>query len=319
MSSADHWPLSTPSPGLLVTVGNFRPVQESLPFALPIVHRIKPNIVMPHMHPDRRTPSIAQELRAALPGVRVWVQTPANLLTKDTDDQVVDRVRAWVANCIAARAEVLVFNGEGASATGRPGWKRGQPLDDNALAARAQLVLDVARDAAKDELTLGWSSHDRLRAHGKDGLPVGTWFGPSSPVVVDLAQEYTFVQPRFATLAEAIDRHQGTARDHAGLVEKGVIRRELASGGAGYLLVAQAHHHRTEAATYYYDQSALAGAWTIEPGSCDEKGILALCADARLRERVGHEPGRIARWRAECGLGPGPCDVAVLGSLGLTE
>lgn len=317
MTAPDRWPLAVPAPGLLLTVGEVRDVREALPFALPIVRRIRPHIVMPHMIPDRRVPQVATELRAATGDARVWVQTPANLLISDTDDQVVDRVRAWVANCRAAGAEVLVFNGEGASAPGRRGWKRGQPLDDAALARRAQLVLDVARDASEGELALGWSSHDRLAAHGRDGLPVGTWFGPSSPCVVNLSQEYTFTQPRFATLTEARSRHEGTARDHAGLVARGVVRRELASGGAGYVVVGQAHHHRTEAAAYYYDQAALAGAWTIEEGSCDEQGILALCADAELRRRVGHAPGRINRWRAECGLGPGTLDAVMLRSLGL--
>jgi hypothetical protein len=311
--TADRWPYSTPAPGLLVTVGSTRPVEESLPFALPIVRGIAPQIVMPHMYPD------ARRLREAVPNVRVWVQTPANLLVKGSDADVTARVRGWVENCLTARAELLVFNGEGAYREGLPGWKRDQPLDDFALATRAQLVLDVARDAAKGELALGWSTHDRLRSHGKDGLPVNVWFGPSSPCVVNASQEYTFMQPRFASLAQARARHDGTALDHMSLVEKGLVRRELTSGGAGYLVVAQAHHHDTDAAAYYYDQSALAGAWTIEEGSCDAQGVRAHCADARLRERVGHAPGRIARWREECGLGPGPLDEAVLGSLGLTE
>jgi hypothetical protein len=95
------------------------------------------------------------------------------------------------------------------------------------------------------------------------------------------------------------------------------VRKDLASGGAGYAVIGQAHHHRTEAAAYYYDQAALAGAWTIEEGSCDEQGILALEADVRLRECVGHEPGRINRWRAERGLGPGTLDTITLRSLGL--
>jgi len=317
VTAPDRWPLAVPAPGLLLTVGEVRDVRQALPFALPIVKRIRPHIVMPHMIPDRRVPQVAAALREAMPGARVWVQTPANLLISDTADQVTDRVRAWVSNCIAARAEVLVFNGEGASAPGRRGWKRGQPLDDAALAKRAQLVLDVARDASAGELALGWSTHDRLASHGREGLPVGVWFGPSSPVVVNLSQEYTFTQPRFATLTEARSRHEGTARDHAGLVTRGVVRKDLASGGAGYAVIGQAHHHRTEAAAYYYDQAALAGAWTIEEGSCDEQGILALEADVRLRECVGHEPGRINRWRAERGLGPGTLDTITLRSLGL--
>lgn len=309
--------MKLPLEGLVLTVGSTRPVQESLPFALPHAQRIRPDFVMPHMYPDVRVPRIAQALRAALPGVRLLIQTPANTLVDDRADDCERKVRAWTRACVEVGAEALVFNGEGASGVGGVGWKTGQPLRGEALAARAALVLGIAADEAKGELLLGWSTHDQLASHGRAGLPVGVFFGSASPVALNFSQEYTFTQPRVASWEEAVGRHKSTARDTLGLADKGVIRRELASGGTGYGLIAQAHHHTVEAAGYYHDQSALSGAWTLEPGSCDAQGLLALAADADLRRRFGHAPGRIARARAVFGLAPGRLDAALLAKLGV--
>lgn len=323
--TTDRWSPAIPAPGLIVTLGEIRDVRETIPWATDHLQRIRPEIIMPHMIPDRRVPEVARTLRELVKDARVWVQTPANMLVGDDDTKVTERVRAWVTNCCEARVEVLVFNGEGSSGLNkktsepRPGWKSGQPMTADQLAKRAQLVLDVARDAAGEDLTLGWSTHDQLGSHGRGGLPVGVWFGPSSPVMVNLSQEYTFAQPRFATLTQARARHESTARDHKRVVAAGTVRADLASDGAGYAVIGQMHHHETNALAYYLDRSALSGAWTMEPGSCDPKGLLALEADVRLRERAGHEAGRINRWRAQCGMGPGPLDEGVLGSLGLTE
>lgn len=308
------------APGLILTLSNQRPVQEVLPYALPIVQEIRPQIVMPHMWPDERCTQVADACRAALARLRVWIQTPANTLADDKPAELDKKVRFWVRNAITAGAEVLVFNGEGASAPGRPGWKRNQPLGETQLTERATLVLATAADEARGSpLVLAWSSHDRLASHGRAGLPVGAIFGPGSPVRFNLNQEYTFVQPRYATFAEARTRHEGTAKDTLSLVQQGVIRRDLASGGSGYAVIAQAHHHEPDALAYYLDSAAFSGAWTIEHGSYDEKGVLALAADARLRERCGHAPGRLGRFRDEMGLGPGRLDGEVLSRLGLTD
>jgi hypothetical protein len=50
----------------------------------------------------------------------------------------------------------------------------------------------------------------------------------------------------------------------------------------------------------------------------DSAGILALRADAELRRRVGHAPGRIARWQTLRGLvADGVCGPRTLASLDL--
>ena len=309
-----------PLPGLVVTVGDTRPVQESMPFALPKLQLIRPDIAMPHMVPDGRVPAIAAQLRANVPGVRVWIQTPGNSLAAEAPGVRIEAtVRQWVRNCIAAGAEVLSLNCEGAGHPGGLGWKRGQPLTGTQLVARARLVVDVAADEAAGRLVIGVSTHDRWRSHAVDGLPVGTWYAPSSRVQLAINQEYPADPPRVIARREAMQRHDGTAEQLHDLVARGVVRRDLATDGAGYVLYTQAHHLTTDAACCLHDLSALSAAWTLEPGVCDAAGILALRVDARMRAAVGHEPGRIRRYQHSVGVEiTGRVDAPTLAALGLT-
>lgn len=306
------------APGLIVTVGDSAPVERDLPRALPQLRRIGPDVVMPHMVPDDRCPAVAAALRHALPGVRLWLQAPANLLAGDTTDACEKRVRAWVRAAVDVGAEVLSFNGEGSSGGDppRPGWKRGTPFrTDREIALRARMVLAAAHDEGRERIALAWSTHDRLASHAKDGLPVGTWFGPDSPVVLNLSQEYPATPGRVIRRPEAESRHAGTARDTQGLAAKGVIRPELASDGAGYVVYAQAHGHSLAAECWFLDQGELSASWTL-PDTCDATGLLALEVSADLRREAGHAPGRINRYRAAHGLPPGDVDDDVLRLLG---
>ena len=332
MSSADTCPCSCPppatpsatsrpalAPGLVVTLGDTAPVERDIDRALPLLRRIGPDVVMPHMYPDARTPSIAATLRRELPGVRLWLQAPANILAGGSAEVCERRVRAWVRAAVNVGAEVLCFNGEGSSGGDppRPGWKRGTPHKTDALIAlRARTVLAAASDEGRGAIALAWSTHDRLASHAKDGLPVGTWFGPDSPVVLNLSQEYPATKGRVIRRPEAQSRHAGTARDTQGLAARGVIRPELASDGAGYVVYAQAHGHSLAAACWFHDQGEISASWTL-PDTCDATGLLALQVVADLRREAGHAPGRIGRYRAAHGLGQGDVDDDVLRLLGL--
>ena len=77
------------------------------------------------------------------------------------------------------------------------------------------------------------------------------------------------------------------------------------------------NHAASGGACALYDAAPLAAAWAL-PTRHDALGILALRADAELRRRVGHAPGRIARWQTHRGLvADGVCGPRTLASLGV--
>lgn len=304
------------APGLIVTVGDTAPVQQDLARALPLLRAIRPAVVMLHTYPGAEDAPTVAAIRAALPGVAIWLQSPANPLVGLTEARAVERVRGWVRAAIALGAELLSFNGEGAD--GNPtGWKPGQPLTAPAVAARAKFLLAAAHDEARGRLALGWSSHDHVESHK---LPWREILGPSSPVTRWLPQVYC--DPADGTLASiggARARLETVAKQHGHLVDRGIVRPEFAPGGKGFVLYAQSHHHRVDALCWLLDRSELAASWTIRADGklSDAAGLTALRADAELRRRVGAAPGRIARFQASAGLAAdsvvGPRTLAALG------
>lgn len=306
------------APGLIVTVGDCDPVQHDLATALPLLRAIRPDGVMLHTNPSVEDVPTVGAIRSALPGVRLWIQAPANVLAGLSEAKAVDRVRGWIRASVDLGAEVFSFNGEGASRPGGVGWKPGQPLDAAALAARAKTLLAAASDEARGRLALAWSSHDRILSHA---LPWAAIFGAGSPVSLSLPQVYANPETGAdAGLGGARARYDGTAAQHTRAVGRGLIRSDFAPGGPGFVLYAQSHHHRVAAACYLHDRAALSASWTIrrDGALCDANGLLALRADAEMRRRAGHAPGRVARFQASAGLdADGIVGSATLAALGL--
>lgn len=306
------------APGLIVTVGDSEPVQRDLAAALPLLRAIRPDGVMLHTNPGVEDVPTVGAIRSALPGVRLWIQAPANVLAGLSEAKAIDRVRGWVRAAVDLGAEVFSLNGEGASRPGAVGWKPGQPLDAAALAARAKALLAAANDEARGRLSLAWSSHDRILSHA---LPWAAIFGAGSPVSLTLPQVYANPETGAdAGLGGARARYEGTAAQHTLAVTRGLIRADFGPTGAGFVLYAQSHHHRVAASCYLHDRAALSASWTIrrDGALCDANGLLALRADAEMRRRVGHAPGRIARFQASAGLdADGVVGEKTLSALGL--
>ena len=292
------------APGLFITVGDCAPVQRDLAAALTILAQVRPDGVILHTYPGAEDRAAVEMIRREHPSARLWVQPPANELAGLSEQRAVDRVRGWVRAAVDLGAELLSFNGEGASRAGAPGWKPNQPLGVLALQRRTEVVLDAARDEAAGRLALGWSSHDRVGSHA---LPWRAIYGDGSPVAVSLPQVYADPgDGSRASVSGARARLEGTARQWAAMVSARAIRADVAPGGPGWCLYAQSHHHEPEALAWLLDQSALAATWTIRADGalCDAAGVTALRVDAELRRRVGHAAGRIARFQASAGLKP---------------
>ena len=306
------------APGLFVTVGDCAPVQRDLAAALTILAQVRPDGVILHTYPGPEDRAAVEMIRREHPAIRLWAQPPANELAGLSEARAVERVRGWVRAAVDLGAELLSFNGEGASRSGASGWKPNQPLGVLQVQRRAEVVLEAARDEAGGRLALGWSSHDRVGSHA---LPWRAIYGAASPVAVSLPQVYADPgDGSRASVAGARARLEGTARQWSAMVSARAIRADVAPGGAGWCLYAQSHHHAPEALAWLLDQSALAATWTIRADGalCDAAGLLALRVDAELRRRVGHAPGRIARWQRQAELTPdGVAGAATRASLGV--
>jgi hypothetical protein len=292
-------PCTSPvAPGLIVTVGNQRRVEEEFPALLPVLRAIGPDglIVMLHTYPDPPDVATAAMLRRELPGVRVWLQSPANVLAGLPLDRAEEAVRRWVDVAIAAGAEVLSLNGEGASAPGRPGWAAKALPARAALGERVKALLAAAHDQAEGRVALAWSSHDCVDWHY---LPWAALLGEGSPVALHLPQVYPVPPRGRATRHGALARY-ATAHAQQARAAHG-IRPDLRLGVEGCAPITQAHDLTTAAACALLDKAPLSGVWTL-PDRADAAGLLALRADAELRRRAGHAPGRIARFQGQAGL-----------------
>lgn len=298
------------APGLCVTVGNVAPVQDVITEALPLLASIRPDVVILHTYPEPRDVVACQAVLRALPGVRLWIQAPANVLAGGDERRAIRRAETWAAEARDLGAEVLSLNGEMASRPGSAGWDAATPAEAAAEAQRIARIL-AAMAAVPSAPGLAWCSHDR-----SGRLPLAIWhavLGAGSPVLLHIPQVYAAPVRGIASRAEALARLDAHRRSLA----LAGIRPELAPGGTGWAPYVQAHHHALSAACALYDSAPLACAWTL-PERCDDLGVLALRADAELRRLAGHAPGRAARYQAAHGLtADGIVGPATLRALGL--
>ena len=101
------------------------------------------------------------------------------------------------------------------------------------------------------------------------------------------------------------------------LVSRGLVRPELAPGGAAYDAYGQLHGMIPAGAAVVLDHTDVARAWAI-PTRHDAAGLLALRAVLRCRRAAGRSAGAVARFQASAGLvADGVVGQATLRALGL--
>lgn len=316
-------PTAPTAPGLIITLGETAPVERVVDRHLATLRAIRPDVVMLHTYPGPEDAPTIAKVRAAIPGVRIWIQAPANTLAGGSESNAIARAEEWARDAAALGVEALILNGEMSSGGDppRPGWDAKTPAEVTAKVTakskRLRAIFD-AMAAVPGCPVLGWSSHDRI-----ERLSRSVWraaLGPGSPVKLHLPQTYSAPPNRAGVTKRASTRARLKA--HAKSFAAGVpadVRADLVQGGVGWIPYGQAHHHETAATCTLLDAAPIAALWTLSEDreSSDPAGVLAARADAELRRRVGHGPGRVARFQASAGLKAdgvvGPATLAALG------
>lgn len=282
-----------PAPGLIVTVWGSDGIHKALDASLADLAAIRPDVVQLHTQPTPDDARAIARVRELLPCARIWIGAPSDTLARGTDGA--KRARDWSVLAHELGAEVLVFNGEAA-------WKRASP-------GLASAVIAAAR-AGAPSLPLAWTAFDHPRYHR---LPWSEILGAGG-VDLHLPQVYAAPEEGVASHTAALSRWASADRQWRAF--PGVLD-SMRLGGARCIPYVQAHHVSTAGTCALLNRGALASVWAL-PTRSDAAGVLAMRADAELRRRVGHAPGRVQRWQQQAGLtADGIVGQKTLDSLGL--
>lgn len=230
-------------------------------------------------------------------GLRLWYAWGVDPDATRPEAEAAQRTRSRAALARDRGAELVELNGE-------VRW-RGMP------GGRASSIIDAARTAG---LPVSWSSYDHLGYHA---LPWAAILGPGgvdrhAPQLYGAAPGAT--PTGHASVRARIARAEGQMR---ALVSRGLVRPELAPGGAAYDAYGQLHGMIPAGAAVVLDHTDVARAWAI-PTRHDAAGLLALRAVLRCRRAAGRSAGAVARFQASAGLvADGVVGQATLRALGL--
>lgn len=263
-------------------------------------------------------------------GLRLWCAWGANPLVRIARAQGIvaaaQTTERWARAAADVGAEVVEPNGERFTRFEGPAgarravpnpddWVIDAPGDAELLNALAREVIAACRRGAPTA-AVSWTSHDILRYHP---LPWGAILGPGG---VDLHAPQVYASDERTdppeTHVDARARLAAHTRDIAAFVARGVVRADLAPGGAGWTPYGQVHGLTTAGAAVVLDAGDTCRAWAL-PTRSDEAGVRALQALLLARADTGARAGAVARWQAAHRLdADGVAGPATLAAMGLT-
>lgn len=290
-------------------------------------------IVKLHAYPTSELARTLDEVRKAMPAVRIHVATPGNVLVKNDGPE---KGAKYARLCASWGIELFELNLEKSSSATGPGWTpdSGTKYSPEELDRRAKLLLDAIRPELGPTMKLGLTSHDKPK---RFKLPWGALLGLSSPVSMHAPQEYASPPrsddepngpPAPTSWRGAKARADASDADWLALATAGAIRADLAPGGKGFAVYGQVHDITTAGVMLLADRSDVACVWALDGRTgladrtkrpkCDAAGAKAIRTLQRIRREVGEGAGSIARWQAAHGLeADGVAGSKTLQALGL--
>ena len=252
-----------------------------------------------HTAADATDVKSADVVRSINPRARVWLAIPANYLSRiDLQHgraKVLEEVRRVASVARDMGAEVLEFNGEGASSGAVVGDWTSAPRDA-AEAARLELLGCELVEEARQKFAgaIGWTSHDGVRSFR---IPRGLLR------LVDLhsPQHYPAMPGRFASQRELERRVSWSRGQWEALAAEGRAPADVAPGGAKWSPYFQGHGHTLGAMVWALCSAETARLWAY-PGSWEPIAVEALRLARVLREATGYGPGAVEAWQTAQGL-----------------
>lgn len=298
--------LAPRQPCVVVTVWSDPGATKSRPLLERLARAAAPGDLAVAVHstaPSAASVAVVREF-----GLRLWCALPYDPIAKELRAKGAGRAaalaRVYADRCALHRPEVVELNGEAA-------WKPDAQASSADLAALMRECLATTR--ASVGVPLAFTSFDHLRWHA---LPWAAIYGTGG---VDLATPQVYAAP-----VEGIGDHHAAAgrlasyaAQWAAMVRDGIVRADLAPGGAGHIVYGQVHHLTTAAVARVLDATDTSRAWAL-PTRCDDAGVRGLEALLTARRLHGRSAGAIRRAQAAHGLAAdGVCGPATLAALGL--
>lgn len=304
----------TLEPGVAVYLWAGKGLRHAFAKSLAILQRTRPDIVILHGPPSgllstHFAPLVAQ-VRAALPGVRIWVGIGGDgwaaqwRAGKCSDAQVVTPLVAAFAAAQAVGAEAVVPDLEAAWKSSKKGASVPDVKTRAQLEALARRVM-VEGGAAAPDAVIALCSYDIPDLHKAFplaacvvGTPVSVfaymaYAADSTPDAGELLRRVAWAQ-----------REQEKA-EGMGLLPDDVTGTDV-PGDVDRVPIVQLHQLAMHDLVTVLAEFPLVMAWAapliVDGGRADPSGVLALEAALYLRREVGGGPGAIARFQARAGL-----------------
>lgn len=300
-------------PGIGVTLYAGGGPKQAFAKSRDLLASLQPSIVCLHTWPDPTDIHIVGDVRALLPGVRVWISPGANGLAAKSSAENLKQGTEWAKWCAGNGIEVLMPNIERPSAAGQPGWVTDNAEKRASLNAPLKALLDGC--ASQAGVSVAITSHDWPRTHP---LPSIAYEHPGVSLV--LPQVY----PAIGTSDEKLCSRKTAAGRLAATVGQWKsfrhVKPDLRPPSPGWGIYGQLWGHQPAATAWLADQADVYLGWAMPltpEGRAQEQGIRGLKLAIECRRRYGEGKGAIARAQQALGIAadglPGPATASALG------